>query len=88
MPSVVVTPSSIGAEVQAIVTLEKLSALAADMPPALQMAFSSSPSMLGYPGLRCMPYKQYSRVEQLCISRIKLQLGVSHRQDTTRYELT
>ena len=36
-------------------TLVKLSAFASEMPPALQIAFSSSPSILGYPGLRCMP---------------------------------
>ncbi len=38
-------------------TLVKLSAFASEMPPALQMAFSSSPSMLGYPGFLCMPCK-------------------------------
>ncbi len=42
---------------QSSFTLVKLSAFASEIPPALQMAFSNSASMLGYPGFLCMPCK-------------------------------
>ena len=60
-------------------TLVKLSALASEIPPALQMAFSSSPSMLGYPGFLCMPCKYVGNASdsQICSSRNRCDLKAS-----------